>query len=89
LITYKKKFFVINTEKTKELKNKQRYREIGRYSFADYLEDYERPQYMLSYKKDEQKLISYLEEFFKEHANMPYKIRAAAPPPWPFIYFKP
>jgi len=82
------KTFCNKYRKTKELKDKQKYKEITRYSFADYLEDYERPQYALYYKKDEQKLISCLEKFFKEYVNMPYKIKGCCPPPMALYLFQ-
>jgi hypothetical protein len=78
--TYQKKFFVINADKNKDIMDLGVCKEVSRYYFSDYLEKYERPQYMIYYDKNEKHLVKYLATFLTEYANAAYKIKEAPPP---------
>jgi hypothetical protein len=70
-------FFVINSDKNKEVVDLKVCKEVSRYYLSDYLEKYERPQYCIYYTKEEEHLVEYLILFLKVYANLPYKIQEA------------
>jgi hypothetical protein len=67
--TYQKKFFVINTAKNKDTIDLGVCKEVSRYYFSDYLEKYERVQYIIYYDKEEKHLVKYLITFLSDYAN--------------------